>query len=124
VDRTVRRKIQGERTNRSMAASLFAAIARSIEPCTRPKRDHSEVSMTGKAKGAEHIPLMQLSYKADPNHPEFHNGLYQNKPIAVYCASGGRSGMAVNILNQLGYETTINIGGFGHWVQAGGPVDR
>lgn len=87
-------------------------------------RDHSEVSMTGMAKGAEHIPLMQLSYKADPNHPEFHNGLYQNKPIAVYCASGGRSGMAVNILNQLGYETAINIGGFGHWVQAGGPVER
>lgn len=87
-------------------------------------RDVSEVASTGKAKGAQHIPLMQLNYKADPNHPEFHNGLYTNKPIAVYCASGGRSGMAVNILNQLGYETAINIGGLGHWVQAGGQIEH
>lgn len=87
-------------------------------------RDMNEVSQTGKAKGAEHIPLMMLATKADPNHPEFHNGLYTNKPVAVYCAAGGRAGMAVNILNQLGYETTLNIGGFDHWVQAGGPVEK
>ena len=83
-------------------------------------RDHNEVAKSGKAKGAIHIPLTQLAYKADPNHPEFHNNLYTNKPVAVYCAAGGRAGMAVNTLNQLGYEMTVNIGGLGHWVQAGG----
>jgi len=86
-------------------------------------RDHNEIAATGKAKNAIHIPLTQLSYKADPNHPEFHNNLYTNKPVAVYCAAGGRAGMAVNTLNQLGYETTLNVGGLSHWIEAGGPLD-
>ena len=87
-------------------------------------RDHNEVAQSGKAKGAIHIPLMMLTTQADPRHPEFHNSLFTNKPIAVYCASGARSGMAVNTLTQLGYEMAINIGGLGHWVQAGGEIEK
>ena len=87
-------------------------------------RDHNEVAQTGKAKDAIHIPLMQLAMQADPSHPQFHNALFTNKPIAVYCAAGGRAGMAVNTLNQLGYEMTLNVGGIGHWVQAGGPLEK
>lgn len=83
-------------------------------------RDHSEVSMSGKAEGALHIPLMRLSMVADPRHPDFDKSLCMTKPIALYCASGARSGMAANILKSIGYENVHNIGGFSNWRAAGG----
>ena len=87
-------------------------------------REHGEVAMSGKAKGALHIPLMRLRDMADPRHPDFHPDLNSTSRIAIYCASGGRSGAAANTLRQLGYEDVHNIGGFGHWVKAGGAVER
>ncbi len=37
----------------------------------------------------------------------------KNAPIALYCASGGRSGRALLILKELGYKNLENLGGFG-----------
>ncbi len=85
-------------------------------------RDHGELAMTGKAKGALHIPLMRLRDMADPRHPDFRNELRPDARIAVYCASGARSHSAAAILQQLGYQNVHNIGGLGHWAQAGGAV--
>jgi rhodanese-related sulfurtransferase len=87
-------------------------------------RDHGEVAQTGKAKGALHIPLMRLPMMADPRHPDFDPRLAGDKPIAVYCASGARSGMAVNVLKKLGYSAAHNLGGLSHWVAGGGAVTR
>ena len=87
-------------------------------------RDHAEVAQSGKAKGALHIPLMRLPMMADPRHPDFDARLAGGKPVAVYCASGARSGMAVNILQKLGYGEVHNLGGLQHWAAAGGPVTR
>lgn len=86
-------------------------------------REHGEVAMTGKARGALHIPLMRLADMADPRHPDHHPGLRPDARIAVYCASGGRSGTARTILRQLGYDDVHNIGGLSHWVQAGGAIE-
>lgn len=42
--------------------------------------------------------------------------LDKTKNYYVYCKSGGRSGQACNIMNQLGFENTFNlIGGFSQW---------
>ncbi|MGR3505526.1 MAG: rhodanese-like domain-containing protein [Paracoccaceae bacterium] len=87
-------------------------------------RDHSELAQTGRAKGALHIPLMRLSMVADPRHPDFNAALAPDKPVAIYCASGARSGMAANILKKLGYRETHNLGGLHHWAAAGGTVTR
>ena len=87
-------------------------------------RDHAEVAQTGKAKGAVHIPLMRLPTMADPRHPDFDKRLTGDKPIAIYCASGARSGMAMNILQKLGYAETHNLGGLRDWMSAGGQVQR
>lgn len=87
-------------------------------------RDHGEVERSGRAKGALHIPLMRLPMMADPRHPDFDKRLSGAKPIALYCASGARSGMAVNILKKLGYHEMHNLGGLHHWVAAGGAVTR
>ena len=86
-------------------------------------REHAEVKSSGKALGALHIPLIRLRDMADPRHPDFDNRLRQNTPIAVYCASGGRSMAARKILRQLGYEDVHNIGGLPGWLRAGGAVE-
>lgn len=42
------------------------------------------------------------------------------KNYYIYCAAGGRSGQACNIMQQLGFETTYNlVGGISQW---DGPV--
>ena len=86
-------------------------------------RDHSEVA-GGKAAGAVHIPLMRMQDMADPRHPDCHPVFKSGKPIALYCASGARSGMAARILGQLGYDDVTNIGGLAHWAKAGGAFER
>ena len=87
-------------------------------------RDHNEVAMSGKAKGAVHIPLFQLQQQADPRHPEFHKDLTTDKPVAVYCASGARSEMARRALVGFGFAEVHNIGGLAHWHAAGGACER
>ena len=87
-------------------------------------REPSECSASGWAKGAVKIPLAALRMKADPASPERHPDLDPQQPIAIYCASGGRSAMAARMLQDLGYVEVHNIGGFGRWAAAGGPVER
>lgn len=87
-------------------------------------RDPAEVAQTGKAVGAINIPLVALRFKADPKAPDFIPALSTDIPVAVYCASGARSNMAVKILQQLGYDEVHNIGGLSHWKMAGGDISR
>lgn len=85
-------------------------------------REAGEIRFTGKARGAQAIPLGVLALKADPKVPDA--TLAPGRPVAVYCASGGRSGMAARMLRQMGYETVWNIGGLGDWRAAGGQVEK
>ena len=85
-------------------------------------RDMNELAMSGKAKGAVHIPLAVIRMQADPSSPDFNHALDQNKPIAVYCASGARSNMAAQVLESFGFEVS-NIGGLSHWQMAGGEIE-
>ena len=42
--------------------------------------------------------------------------LDKTKNYYVYCRSGGRSGQACGVMNQLGFENTYNlVGGFSEW---------
>lgn len=86
-------------------------------------RDMNELAMSGKAKGAVHIPLAVIRMQADPRSPDFHPALRASKPIAVYCASGARSSMAAQVFESFGFEVS-NIGGLGHWQMAGGEIER
>lgn len=108
------------------ALSMSDAIARvgTGEVILIDVRDHAELAQTGQAKGALHIPLSRLPMVADPRHPDFDPRLSGGKPVAIYCASGARSGMAANVLKKLGYPETHNLGGLRHWIEAGGAVTR
>ena len=83
-------------------------------------REVAEAKASGVAQGAKLIPLSLLGLKADPKQPdcELPHGL----PVAVYCASGGRSGMAADVLARLGYGPVYNLGGLRDWAAGGGAV--
>ncbi len=83
-------------------------------------REIAEVKASGKAEGAIVIPLSLLPLKADPKAPDA--ALPHGLPVAVYCASGGRSGMAADVLTRLGYGPVSNLGGLRDWAAAGGKV--
>lgn len=87
-------------------------------------RELGELRASGKARGALHIPLSLLAMRADPRSPDHVKALRPDLPVAVYCASGGRSGMAAQVLARLGYQDVVNIGGLGDWVSGGGAVER
>lgn len=100
------------------------ALAREGKITIVDVRDHNELAMTGKAEGALHIPLSVIQMQANPSSPDFHPGLDTSKPVAVYCASGARSSMATQVLQQYGFNEVHNIGGLGHWQMAGGAIER
>lgn len=54
--------------------------------------------------GAKNIPLEEISSRID----SFSN---HGKPVVLYCRSGNRSGMAVNLLKQSGLQNVYNGGG-------------
>ena len=85
-------------------------------------REKAELQASGTAKGALHIPLSMVPLKANPKGPDFDKRL-SGKPLAVFCAAGARAGQAVQVLQGFGHEA-VNIGGFGQWTAAGGPVSR
>ena len=75
-------------------------------------RDGNKLVATGKLKGALNVSRGMLEFRADPeaayHHPEFR----KDRPIVLYCASGGRASLAGKALRELGYERTYNLGGF------------
>ncbi len=75
----------------------------------------------GRLPGAINIPRGVLEFQIG-NHPQL--GTAQNKPILVYCLSGGRSALAVEALQKLGFNGAVSLaGGFKSWVDAGHPTE-
>ncbi|MBV34174.1 MAG: rhodanese [Rickettsiales bacterium] len=49
----------------------------------------------------------------------------QNKPIYIYCASGGRSACAALTLQNLGFKQVASVaGGYQEWTKSGGEVSQ
>jgi rhodanese-related sulfurtransferase len=82
-------------------------------------RDAAEVQQTGKVKGAIHVSRGMLEFRADPESPYHHEAFQKDKTIVLYCASGGRSALAGKTLQDLGYRSVYNLGGFKDCTAAG-----
>jgi len=108
----------------ALAARDAVAKSRTGEITLIDIRDPSEIRATGAATGALRIPLSVLRMQADPSSPERHPALSTNKTVVLYCASGARASMAQGMLQDMGYRDVHNIGGLGHWQQAGGAITR
>lgn len=50
--------------------------------------------------------------------------LPKDKPLLLYCRSGGRSGQALEYLQAKGYQVQHMEGGIGAWMNAGLPVTK
>ena len=86
-------------------------------------RDPAELK-DGKAKGAVNVPRGMLEFRADPDTNYHDPELKKDRPVYVYCASGGRAALAGKVLKEMGYRDVYNIGGFKDWVEAGGETEK
>jgi rhodanese-related sulfurtransferase len=87
-------------------------------------RDLPELQASGKVAGAVHISRGMLEFKADPDSPAHDPVFRRDRPVIVYCASGGRSALAGKALQDLGYQDVRNLGAFKDWADKGGPVEK
>jgi rhodanese-related sulfurtransferase len=87
-------------------------------------RDGLEVQATGKVKGALHVSRGMLEFRADAETPYHDKAFSKDRPIILYCASGGRSAMGGKVLKDMGYENVHNLGAFKDWAEAGGEVEK
>ncbi|KUH93270.1 rhodanese-like domain-containing protein [Mycobacterium sp. IS-3022] len=87
-------------------------------------RDAPEVEKSGKVTGAVHVPRGMLEFRADPESPYHDQHFSKDKPVILYCASGGRSALSGQALKELGYQQVYNLGAFGDWADSGGAVEK
>ena len=88
-------------------------------------RDRGELETHGKIPGALHASRGMLEFHIDPASPFHISDLDSGKALVFYCAGGGRSALAAQTAIEMGCENVAHIaGGFGAWMQAGGPVEK
>ena len=82
-----------------------------------------EELQNGTIEGALHTPRGMLEFYADPATPYFKPEFNKEKRLILHCASGGRSALAVQTLQQMGFEKIAHLdGGIKAWKEAGLPV--
>ena len=71
----------------------------------------------GHLPGAMHIPRGTLETKVEAAIP-------RDRKVVIYCASGNRSALAADTLQQMGYGDVVSMsGGFTGWAHSGGDVE-
>jgi len=86
-------------------------------------REPAELDNDGMIAGAVHAPRGMLEFWADPSSPYHRAELDPNRRTILYCASGGRSALAAEVLARLGYTDVAHLdGGIKAWKQSGCPV--
>ena len=86
-------------------------------------RDGTEVAASGKIKGPLAISRGLLEFRADPALPTHEPALRKDRPVILYCGSGGRAALAGKTLHDMGFKDVRNVGGFKGLVEAGWPVE-
>ena len=106
-----------EKIDYARATSLIADGALVVDI-----RDAPEVAVTGKVAGAVHVSRGILGFRANAATP-YHNPEFKtDRPVILYCASGGRAALSGKLLQEMGYTHVYNMGGFKDWAEVGGAV--
>ncbi|MEN8935461.1 rhodanese-like domain-containing protein [Planktotalea arctica] len=87
-------------------------------------RDVRERQRGGFIPGSVHAPRGMLEFWIDPDSPYFKTIFGEDKQFVFHCASGWRSALAVNTLNQMGFDAAHLREGFSTWEAQGGPVEK
>ncbi len=81
----------------------------------------------GHIQNAHLVPRGIIEAAADMNYPKHDELLYtaREKPVVLYCATGGRSALAAVTLQMMGFKDVYSLaGGFMKWQESGCPVVR
>ena len=87
-------------------------------------RDPSELGATGKLAGATNVSRGMLEFRADAESPMHDDAFREERPVIVYCASGGRAALAGQALQELGFKKVFLLGAFKDAAEAGFPVEH
>ena len=82
-------------------------------------RDSNELAQSGKLQGALNVSRGMVEFRADPELPYHNPEFRKDRPVILYCASGGRSALSGKALKDMGYERVYNLGGFKDAADAG-----
>lgn len=87
-------------------------------------RDLPELERDGKIPGAIHASRGMLEFHVDPESP-YHKDIFASgKKLLLYCASGGRSALAAQQLQEMGLSRVAHLGGgIKAWKEADGAVE-
>lgn len=87
-------------------------------------RELDERNRHGAIAGSVHAPRGMLEFYADPSSPYHRAGFRRDRRVILYCASGGRSALAVKALESLGYTNVAHLeGGLNAWTASGHPIE-
>jgi rhodanese-related sulfurtransferase len=87
-------------------------------------RDATELAQSGKLQGALNISRGMIEFRADSELPYHNPEFRKERPVIVYCASGGRSALAGKALKDMGYDRVFNLGGFKDAAEAGFATEK
>jgi rhodanese-related sulfurtransferase len=84
--------------------------------CIIDIRDETELIKNGVLPNSKHASRGKIEFFADPAGEQYKKFFTQEKMLILYCATGGRSALAVNTLKMMGYENVTHmVGGFKRW---------
>jgi rhodanese-related sulfurtransferase len=88
-------------------------------------RDVRERQREGYIPGSFHCPRGMAEFWVDPQSPYYKEIFGRDAKFIFHCASGWRSAITVDTLQQMGFDNIAHIrDGFTSWRAAGGPVER
>ena len=88
-------------------------------------REPEELARSGVIGCAIHVPRGMLEFCADATSPYHRPELRPDRRIILYCASGGRSALAVKALESLGFRNLAHLeGGVNAWRALGLPTSQ
>ena len=88
-------------------------------------REDDERTQSGAIPGAVRAPRGMLEFWADPTSPYHREEFSPDRRTILYCASGGRSALAADTLQRMGYGKVAHLdGGIKAWKEGGRPVEE
>ena len=88
-------------------------------------RDVRERKKLGWIPGSIHVPRGMLEFWLDPTSPYYQAKVDPERRMVLYCAGGGRSALAADVLRAMGFPDVAHLeAGFNGWAAADQPVER
>ena len=88
-------------------------------------REEEELRSQGRIPDAVFAPRGMLEFLVDSTSPYHREEFDIDRRIVVYCASGGRSALAADTMQRMGYRQVAHLdGGFTAWKGQGRPIEH